>query len=868
MDKRKVSKAKNIKKEAYPLGAPPSFNYNFLYSLLKLYRQNHLQHSVDFLLFMRITLFRIATFAILFLYSVLLLHAKGLKTVATVKRSFVAQKFDGSIRVDGILNDEVWSMAEPLSNFIQYEPLRGSLPSEPTEVRVLYSNSAIYIGAKLMDSSPEEIYREFGQRDNSDRLKADVFSVLISPYNDGINYQEFMVSASGVQTDIRHTGNNRDRSWDAVWESSVALTPNGWVVEMRIPFSALRFSAKTNEKWGVNFRRLIKRYNEWSSWNPIDVSISGIVNQSGEMDGVSNIETPVRLSFTPYISGYTNSGSNGEKWNFQFNGGLDLKFGLSESFTLDMTLIPDFGQVKSDDKIFNVSPFEVKYDEQRPFFTEGMDLFSKGNVFYSRRIGSFPKFSATAYSRLRENEIVETLPTETRMVNAVKVSGRTAGGLGIGFFNAITGAEYATLTDTVTGSHRDLKTQGITNYSILVFDQTLRNNSYASIINTNLLIPDTSYSANVTATEFILRDRANKYAFRANGAYSIISHSERVEGHKYTLSFSKTSGNLLYTLWHNTESEKYNPNDMGYLQKPNEFSNGVDLGYRVYKPFWRLLNWSSWIGYNSSYIYHPRVYSSSSVYLSFVTTFAKRYFTIGGNFSANPRETHNYDEPRVNGRMVIVPRRATGGIWASSDYRKTLAFDIRTGYWISEAMDQNGYWLSLSPRIRFSNNLFVVFETRKDFENNNLGYAGRSGNLVYMGLRNMSTHTNTIEGLWAFNANASVSLRLRHYWRWLIYNNYFELNSDGTLSAPLPTDLGRNAGVSLFNIDLSYQWNFAPGSVFTIMWKNAIEERSTGNVDTNFGATFTGLLNAAQQNSISFKLLYYVDYQSIRRKKV
>lgn len=811
-------------------------------------------------------LLRIAVTAFL-LFCIGTLQSKNLKSLYHTKRTMVAHRFEGGIRIDGDLSDEAWKFAEAQSDFIQYEPLRGAIPSEPTEVRVLYTNSAIYISAKLFDSSPDDIYWEFGQRDNSDRLKADVFSVLISPYNDGINYQEFMVSASGVQTDIRHTGTNRDRSWDAVWESSVVLTTDGWAVEMRIPHSALRFSNKTNGNWGINFRRLIKRYNEWSSWNPIDVSISGIVNQSGELGGISNIDSPVRLSFTPYISGYTNSNTVTNKWDFQFNGGMDFKLGLTESFTLDMTLIPDFGQVKSDDKIFNVSPFEVKYDEQRPFFTEGMDLFSKANVFYSRRIGAKPKFASGLNSQLLENEVVENNPAETKMINAVKVSGRTAGGLGIGFFNAITGEASASVKDTLSGITRNIVTQAITNYNILVLDQTLRNNSYISLINTNLLIPDTNYLANLTATEFTIRDKSNTYAVKGTGAYSTINHITSTNGYKYTISFNKTSGNFLYTFWHNTESEKYNPNDLGFLQKPNEFSNGVDIGYKVYKPFWRLLNWSSWIGYYNSYLFYPRVYSSSNLYLSFVTTFSKKYFTVGGNFSANPQVTHDYDEPRVNGRKLIVPRRVSASLWTSTDYRKAIAVDTKTGYWVSDALNQQGFWVSLSPRIRFSNNIFVVFETRKDFDYNGLGFSGRDNETIYMGLRNMNTLTNTLEGLWAFNANASISLRVRHYWRWLKYNNYFELEADGTLSEPINIDLNKNASLNLFNIDLSYQWNFAPGSVLTVMWKNAINDSASGELNTNYFNSVSNLLNSAQYNSISFKLLYYIDYQNLRGRK-
>jgi hypothetical protein len=436
------------------------------------------------------------------------------------KRLIEAYRISEHIRIDGNLDEETWSEAKVVNDFTQYEPFNGSFPSEKTEVRVLFNDNAIYIGAILYDDEPDKIFRELGQRDNSDRVKADAFTVLVSPYNDGINYFEFIVSASGVQTDIRYTGTSTDRSWDAIWDSRVTITENGWIAEFKIPFSALRFSSRTTENWGINFRRLIKRYNEWSSWNPIDNSISGIVNQSGELAGISNIDAPIRLSFSPYISSYLNKYPDTESVSFRFNGGMDLKYGISESFTLDMALIPDFGQVKSDDKVLNISPYEVQYSEQRPFFTEGMDLFRKGGIFYSRRIGSKPKGYNISDDELRENATVVENPLETKMINATKISGRTSKGLGVGIFNAMTSNTYATIRDTLSNDERHILTQGFTNYNMLVFDQTLRYNSYISLVNTNLITPKQEYLANVTGNDFILRDKTNSNAFSGIGALS------------------------------------------------------------------------------------------------------------------------------------------------------------------------------------------------------------------------------------------------------------------------------------------------------------------------------------------------------------
>lgn len=809
------------------------------------------------------------SFLVLLLWALSLsLGAQPLKELPSQKKVVTAVRVDTHIKIDGKLDEEAWDNAIIANDFYQYEPYNGSFPSERTEVKVLFDNQAIYIGAMLYDNEPDQIYREFGKRDNSDNLKADVFSLLISPYNDGINYLEFIVSASGVQTDIRRTGNNSDRSWNAVWQSSVRIADEGWIVELKIPFSALRFSSKIEGNWGINFRRLIKRYNEWSSWNPIDNSVSGIVNQSGELSGVKEINSPIRLSFSPYISGYIDKHPDNKSFTKQFNGGMDVLFGISESFTLDMTLIPDFGQVKSDDKVLNISPYEVQYGEMRPFFNEGMDLFQKGGIFYSRRIGTVPKGYASVHNSLQQDEQIIANPQETSMLNATKISGRTSSGLGIGFLNAITSNTYATIKDTITDLQRKALTQGATNYNMVVLDQTLKNNSYVSLANTNLYIPKSKYIANVSATDFVLRDKANMYALSGMAALSQVSDEELDVGYKYSLGFHKTSGNILYEVWTNTESKAYNPNDMGYLQMANEFSNGVEIGYKVYKPFWRLLNWSSWIGGRYSMLHSPMVYNSSRIWANLRTTLAKSYFFIYGEAWIDPHETHDYHEPRVGERMVIRPRRMGFDFNTSSDYRKTLALDTQISYWKSESMGMDNFSLSISPRLRLSNRLFIVYEARQAFENNDIGYIAHTidESTIYMGLRDVSTLTNTVDGLLSFNANAFINLRVRHYWRWVDYSSYHTLNNDGSLSAPIAEPVyDKNINYNLFNIDLTYQWNFAPGSQLSIVWKNAIEV-SDGNVRGQYFSNFGNLLSAKQGNSISLRILYYLDYNTIANK--
>ena len=394
------------------------------------------------------------------------------------------------IKVDGVLNEAVWEGAPSASGFRQFVPDNGVSSSEAADIRVIYDNTALYIGARLFDSSPDSIMKEMGLRDSGTDVNADVFSVSLDTYHDRQNAYLFMVSAAGVQTDGRVSRLGQDLSWDAVWDSEVKQTTEGWVVEMQIPWSALRFSKENQGLWGVNFFRGIRRKREESYWNYVDNSIDGVVNQGGDLKGITDIESPVRLSITPFIALYElhvpNPSYGQSPESLQLTGGMDLKYGLSDAFTLDMTVIPDFGQVQSDNLVLNLSPFEIQFQERRPFFTEGVEIFNASGVFYSRRVGSRPIDYNKPYEVREEGERVIVNPEQSQLVNAFKVSGRTLKGTGLGIFNGVTAPMYATLLDSATRERRQVLTQPLTNYSVAVIDQTLKNNSSFSFTNTNV----------------------------------------------------------------------------------------------------------------------------------------------------------------------------------------------------------------------------------------------------------------------------------------------------------------------------------------------------------------------------------------------
>ena len=282
------------------------------------------------------------------------------------------------------------------------------------------------LGAYLYDSSPDLIPREYGSRNAF--TQSDFFGIILNPFDDQVTEMEFFVMSTGVQADAISIEDAEDENWNQVWESAVTFVDDGWIVEVKIPYSAIRFSGQKTQNWGVNFHRRIRRTNEQYSWNYIDKSKGFRSQQAGLLTGLQNLNPPVRLSLSPFTFF---SVQNEEKiTTSKFSVGLDLKYGISDSYTLDATLIPEFGQTTFDKDQLILSPFEQQFAENRSFFKEGIDLFSIGDLFYSRRVGNTPLI----FSAIPNNKIVQEVPKRTSLINALKLSGRNNKGLGIGDF--------------------------------------------------------------------------------------------------------------------------------------------------------------------------------------------------------------------------------------------------------------------------------------------------------------------------------------------------------------------------------------------------------------------------------------------------
>jgi hypothetical protein len=379
--------------------------------------------------------------------------------------------------IDGRLDDPVWATVEAVSGFLQRDPDEGKPATEETLIRVAYDDHALYVAGDLRDQTPSAIVRQLSRRDAA--VEADALLVYVDPLNDRLTGAQFGVSAAGVQRDaLIYNDNFLDPTWDAVWESAVEVSADGWSVEIRIPLSQLRFSAAERHTWGLNVQRIIQRRHESDWLQLVPKNESGLASRMARLEGIAGVDPPTTLELMPYVTArpeFVEPQVAGSPFNdgatFSAAAGLDLKYGLTSSLTLDATFNPDFGQVEVDPAVVNLTQFETFFEERRPFFTEGAKIFGnfgrsgaseywgffrpEPTLFYSRRIGRIPQG--------RVDGLHVSIPQATTIVGAGKVTGRARRGWTIGALEAVTSPENARVSDGLQLSERQV--EPLTSYS-------------------------------------------------------------------------------------------------------------------------------------------------------------------------------------------------------------------------------------------------------------------------------------------------------------------------------------------------------------------------------------------------------------------
>ena len=810
-----------------------------------------------------------------FLSLLLLLSGQTLLGSGINRRTANTTRTETRIKIDGKADEAAWNNSDIITGFTQYEPANGLPSTFTTRVRMIYDNEGIYVFADLIDSAPDSIATELGKRDSDNDINADWFSIDLCPFDDGVNGFSFKLTVTGVQTDIKRASGaaGRDVSWDAVWDSKTDITDSGWVAEFFIPFSSIRFPVAGSKPWGVNFHRFVARRKEISSWNFTDKNIGNTISQTGQMNGFRDIDPPVRLSVTPYVSAYVENGSkNSSGWAKHFNGGMDLKWGFNESFTLDATLVPDFSQIQADDQVLNLTPYEIQYNERRQFFTEGTELFSKGDIFYSRRIGARPRGYYDAISSAAAESLEIALnPLEAGLINATKVSGRTTSGLGVGFFNAMTRRTFAVFEDPQNEQRTEYLTEPFTNYSLIVIDQSLKNASYISLINSNVFRDahheGLNYNANVTATDMLFYTKDRMLSFRAIGAVSrkYYSGQKPVSGYNIEFSGGKTGGRYLVYYANHTISNKYDPNDMGYLKRNNLISNSLTFSYNVYKPAGPFYNSKNSVSFSYDLLYQPRVYNAFTIDITSSSTF-KNLWTFLLNGLLIPGGSNDYFEPRVEGRMYHrQPSLSLTGT-VTTDTRNAFLLTCTAGFenYYREP-GRTSYSLTVNPAMRFSDRFSTDVKLTSSAGRNDEGFAGIEADEIIFGQRDNFTLSGELTLSYMFSSKSYLTFRLREYWAKALYTGQYSLlEPDGTLT-PVSLTRDDNTNYNAFNIDLNYTWRFAPGSEMTVVWKNSVYS-SGSYIPASFNENLRNLFDQNIINSFSLKLIYYIDYHTLTNK--
>jgi hypothetical protein len=786
-----------------------------------------------------------------------------------IRKKCIIQETAISPKIDAEIEEEIWSLAPVQTGFKQAYPNFGLEASFKTEVRLLYDNTAIYILAKMYDDHPDSIGKQLGNRD--DYLNADVFRLVFDTYNTQQDAFDFQVTASGVQMDSRFS----DQSYNAVWESAVQIVSDGWVAEIKIPFSALRFAKKDIQLWGVQFTRNIFRFGEFDQWALVPQGSNNAIKFWGDLEGMKDVHPPLRLSLQPFITGITSETTKGV-YSPSLVGGMDLKYGLNQSYTLDVSLLPDFSQVQNDNLVVNLGAFEQFYNEQRPFFQENIDLFQRGDLFYSRRIGRTPTKYYDVYDELKDGEQITSNPFQAKLLNIAKVSGRSSKGVGIGVLNAVLDNTYAIIEDSL-GNQREVLTEPLSNYNIMVFDKQFENSSNIYIINTNVYRAKNGKVSNVTGAGGGWNSKNNMWSAWGNSAVTDVmnfddslSRYQGSLGHSYDVGFGKSSGKFTMFLTREALSPGFDNNDMGYNREVNYALTSLECNYFEFESFGKVLRArvGGNVDYENNYTTHQ--FNRLGVGMGSGMIF-KTFREIWMNFNCNPLGRMDYYEPRVDGRYFFRIPNYFMNFGFNSDSRKKMTFSYSA--WggsttlVSESIGYNpfgGTSVNGSWRATDKLTLNVYGSIFRDYKDRGFVNIDANDDIIF-GTRDVRNVSYTFGVRYLFKNNLSLNINGRHYWVRGDYLSFHNLSANGLLLDETGYAENHDFTFNAINFEVLMQWQFAPGSFASLSWKN---NGSSYNqyIINDYKNNMSSLLNESALNQFSIKILYYFDFLYLKKK--
>jgi hypothetical protein len=538
------------------------------------------------------------------------------------------------IELDGRLTDAAWAKATPTRAFTQKFPNEAQAPGEPTDLRVLYDDSALYIGFDCVQTGAA-VSARLARRDR--QVEADWVQVAI---DDGTNAYEFSVNAAGVLGDaVRFNDIDYSADWDGVWDARVAQHDHGWSAEMRIPLRIFRRSGDAQD-WGFQARRYVSLRQETDEWAFIPRAVAGEVSHYGRLSGIAEVPRANPLELLPYASTGVNWAEISSRhkvfsdFGYDLTAGLDLALRVGQDLTLDASFNPDFAQVEADQVVFNLTTFETFVPEKRPFFVNGMAMFqlprmelfpSSQTLFYTRRIGSVPgalAIDGTAGERAGA-------PEPSTIYAAAKLTGKLADAISVGLVSAVTGRNDVTV-DVPAAPSRDRLVEPLAFANVARVKVGVGGGAGVGVTATALrrVEPDGAYPTTTTTggeptqrcpdgstTPVGARCFHDSYVAGLDGSWRSPSGTYVVAGQGVVTSIqngpprtmldgtviksgdtaasgrvylAKEGGNWLGSVEAEGVGRRVDFNDLGYLTRQNQVRFIPYLAYRTLTPFWEI----------------------------------------------------------------------------------------------------------------------------------------------------------------------------------------------------------------------------------------------------------------------------------------
>jgi hypothetical protein len=672
------------------------------------------------------------------------------------KKAFTTAVVQVPPEIDGWLDDEAWNAVPWEGGFQMYEPYDNRPASQETRFKVIIDKDNIYVGMRAYDSSPDSIVSRLTRRDEID---GDMMAFQFDSYHDLQTAFTFFVSAAGSRADfyMSSDGENEDETWNAIWWVETRIDDKGWTLEAKIPFSQLRFDRSSGGVWGFQAAREIYRNNETSLWQPMSRESPGWVHLMGEMNGLENIDPRKQADITPYVvagnewfEAEAENPYRSEGVDRHLNAGLDAKIGITNNFTLDLTVNPDFGQVEADPSQVNLTAFETFFREQRPFFIEGKNIFnydlsvhSRNNMFYSRRIGRRPQYDPD----LEEGEYAD-VPASTKILGAAKVTGKTKNGLSLGIMESVTSRELASI-NYGSGERTEI-VEPLTNYFTgrvsREFDKG--NTRIGGIITSTNRFTDeehldylhtSAYTGGLDFQQFFA-DRsydlsANLYGSNVNGSEEALISTQRSPVHYYqrpdathltldstrrslngyggSLSFGKQSGRLNFRGFLYLSSPGLELNDLGFLSSTDEITQIFWIGYRFNEPFSIFrnanLNLNQWNAWDFGGVHQVTGFNING-HSQFKNLWDAGFF-LGMDSELVSNSTLR------GGPSITMPAETNAHLFIGTNSRKKLSFEISgsisRGFEKSSSQYGTELEINYKPISNLSIGLYPEFGTRR-----------------------------------------------------------------------------------------------------------------------------------------------------------